>query len=186
MPEQPSSSTRAETALPIAQWPLHSCTHPSCLMSPLAHHEQLSFSRSFSTSQLLSRKVSNSQKEELCHQMHTRPFWREPKLPLYPVQQLQKQRGALACGQSRGCTLQLKVSQKKTEGDHHSFPQSLCALLMATGGFGVKDGVTWYMLGNTLLAGGEGYSLGKKIMEENSNYENRKYTHKRKHYCTVR
>lgn len=28
--------------------------------------------------------------------------------------------------------------------------------------------------------------LGKKIMEENSNYENRKYTHKRKHYCTVR
>lgn len=54
-----------------------------------------------------------------------------------------------ACGQSRGCTLELKVSQKKTEGDHHSFPQSLCALLMATGGFGVKDGVTWYMLGNT-------------------------------------
>lgn len=33
---------------------------------------------------------------------------------------------------------------------------------MATGGFGVKDGVTWYMLGNTLLAEGEGYSLGKK------------------------
>lgn len=113
-------------------------------------------------------------------------FLEEPKLPLYPVQQLQKQCGALACGQSRGCTLQLKVSLKKTEGDHHSFPQSLCALLMATGGFGVKDGVTWYMLGNTLLAEGEGYSLGKKIMEENSNYENRKYTHKRKHYCTVR
>lgn len=33
---------------------------------------------------------------------------------------------------------------------------------MATGGFGVKDGVTWYMLGNTLLAEGGGYSLGKK------------------------
>lgn len=58
---------------------------------------------------------------------------------------------------------------------------------MATGGFGIKDGVTWYMLGNTLLAEGGGYSLEeKKIMEESSNYENRKYTHKRKHYCTVR
>ena len=57
---------------------------------------------------------------------------------------------------------------------------------MATRGFGVKGGVTWYMLGNTLLAEGGGYSFGKKIMEENSNYENRKYTHKRKHYCTVR
>lgn len=33
---------------------------------------------------------------------------------------------------------------------------------MATGGFGAKDGVTRYMLGNTLLAEGEGYSLGKK------------------------
>lgn len=150
------------------------------------HSRQLGFSCFFSMSQLLSRKVSNSQKKEECHQMHTRPFCTEPNLTLYPVQQLQKQR-ALACGQSRGCTLLLKVSQKKREGDHHSFPQSLCALLMATGGFGVKDGVTWYMLGNTLLAEGGDYSLGeKKIMEENSNYENRKYTHKRKHYCTVR
>lgn len=33
---------------------------------------------------------------------------------------------------------------------------------------------------------GEVILLGKKIMEGNSNYENRKYTHKRKHYCTVR
>lgn len=33
---------------------------------------------------------------------------------------------------------------------------------------------------------GEIILLGKKIMEENSNYENRKYTHKRKHYCTVK
>lgn len=57
---------------------------------------------------------------------------------------------------------------------------------MATRGFGVKDRVTRYMFGNTLLAEVGGYSLGKKIMEENSNYENRKYTHKRKHYCTVR
>lgn len=94
--------------------------------------------------------------------MHTRPFCTEPNLTLYPVQQLQKQRGALACGQSRGCTFSSKVSQKKREGDHHSFPQSLCALLMATGGFGVKDGVTWYMLGYTLLAEGGGYSFGKK------------------------
>lgn len=35
MPEQPSSTTRVETALPIAQWPVHLCTRPSCLMSPL-------------------------------------------------------------------------------------------------------------------------------------------------------
>lgn len=40
--------------------------------------------------------------------------------------------------------------------------QSLCALLMATKGFGVKEGVTWYMLGNTLLAEGGGYPFGKK------------------------
>lgn len=33
---------------------------------------------------------------------------------------------------------------------------------MATGGFGIKDGVTWYMLGNTLLAEGGGYSLEEK------------------------
>lgn len=33
---------------------------------------------------------------------------------------------------------------------------------MATGGFGVKDEVTWYMLGNTLLAEGGRYSLGEK------------------------
>lgn len=33
---------------------------------------------------------------------------------------------------------------------------------MATRGFGVKEGVTWYMLGNTLLAEGGGYSFGKK------------------------
>lgn len=46
--------------------------------------------------------VQQSQKEELCHHMHASPFWKEPNLPLYPVQQLQKQR-ALACGQSRGC-----------------------------------------------------------------------------------
>lgn len=32
-------------------------------------------------------------------------FLKEPNLPLYAVQQLQKQLGALACGQSRGCTL---------------------------------------------------------------------------------
>lgn len=40
--------------------------------------------------------------------------------------------------------------------------QSLRALLMATKGFGVKEGVTWYMLGNTLLAEGGGYPFGKK------------------------
>lgn len=51
---------------------------------------------------------------------------------------------------------------------------------MAAKGFGVKEGITWYMLSNILLAEGRGYSLGKKIVEENSNYENRKYTHKRK------
>lgn len=34
--------------------------------------------------------------------------------------------------------------------------------------------------------GGKLFFWEKKIMEENSNYENRKYTHKRKHYCTVR
>lgn len=59
---------------------------------------------------------------------------------------------------------------------------------MATRGFGVKEGVTWYMLSN-IITGRRGrvFSWGKKkIMEENSNYENRKYTHKRKHYCTVR
>lgn len=33
---------------------------------------------------------------------------------------------------------------------------------MATKGFGVKEGVTWYMLGNTLLAEGGGYPFGKK------------------------
>lgn len=37
MPEQPSSTTRVETSLPTAQWLVHLCVRPFCLMSPLAH-----------------------------------------------------------------------------------------------------------------------------------------------------
>lgn len=104
MPEQPSSTTRVETTLPIAQWMVHLCIHFLLDVSTGTRCGQISFSHFFSMSQLLSKKASNSQKEELCHQMHTSPFWMEPNLPLNPVQQLQKQRGALACGESRGCT----------------------------------------------------------------------------------
>lgn len=39
MPEQPSSTTRVETSLPIAQWLVHLCIRPFCLMLPLAHTE---------------------------------------------------------------------------------------------------------------------------------------------------
>lgn len=36
MPEQPSSTTRVETSLPTAQWLVHVCMWPLCLMAPLA------------------------------------------------------------------------------------------------------------------------------------------------------
>lgn len=85
MPEQPSSTTRVETSLPIAQWLVHLCVRP--FLPDVAvgtHSRQLGFSCFFSVSQLLSRKVSNSQKEEVCQQMAYKSFLYRPQPDLVP------------------------------------------------------------------------------------------------------